>query len=136
MSLSTTQSAIIAVCIVLLAACSNIGEKRSLLAAAGFRTVPATTPVQIAKLHNLKSNKLIPLTGKKGTVYVFADVGRNALMVGTPAQYQEYRKLKLRQQKIDEKLLDAQVRMDDSNWNAWDNAESASWGWGIASDPL
>jgi len=131
-----TWSTILLACIFLFTSCSNIGEKRSLLAAAGFKTVPATTPAQIAKLRNLKSGKLIPLTGKKGTVYLFADVAKKTLMVGTPAQYQEYRKLKLRQQKIDEKLLSAQVNMDDTNWNAWDNAESATWGWGIASDPL
>lgn len=117
-----------------LTACSNVGEKRTLLASAGFRTILATTPAQIAKLNSIKSSKIIPMTGKKGTVYVFADKAKNVLIVGSPAQYQQYRTLKLRQQRIDEKLLDAQVNMDNADYNAWGNG--ADWGWGTASDPL
>jgi hypothetical protein len=117
----------------LLCACSNIGEKRTLLASAGFKTIPATTPAQIARLHSLKSSKVIPLTGKKGTVYVFADKAKNTLFVGSPAQYQQYRALKLKQQKVDEQLLDAQVNMDNADYNAW--GEGSDWGWGVASSP-
>jgi hypothetical protein len=73
------------------------------------------------------------MTGKKGTVYVFADKSRNVLFVGSSSQYQQYRALKLRQQKIDEKLLDAQVNMDNADYSAW--GEGAGWGWGVASDP-
>ncbi len=105
-----------------------------LLTAAGFKTIPATTSAQIAKLHSIKSSKLVPLTGKKGTVYVFADHAKNALLVGGPIQYQQYRILKLKQQKIDEKLLDAQVNMDNTDYLTW--GEGSDWGWGVASDPL
>ena len=54
-------------------------------------------------------------------------------MVGGAIQFQNYRKLKLKQRQIDEKLLDAQVNMDNADWNTWGPA--ASWGDGIASDP-
>ena len=121
-------------CLLPLTACSNLGEKRTELAAAGFQTVAATTPSQLAKLQKIKSNKVVALTGKKGTVYIFADHQRQALMVGTTAQYQKYRALKLRQQKIDEQLLDAQVQMDDADWMAF--GPYANWGWSVASDPL
>ena len=87
--------------LLILTACSNVSEKRTLLASAGFRTIPATSPAQIERLHSIKSSKVIPMTGKKGTVYVFADKSRNVLFVGSPSQYQQYRALKLRQQKID-----------------------------------
>ena len=116
-----------------LTACSNLSEKRTLLTSAGFKTIPATTPAQIARLHAIKSHKVFPMNGKKGTVYLFADKGRNLLFVGSPAQYQQYRILKLRQQRIDEKLLDAQVNMDNADYSAW--GEGADWGWGVASDP-
>jgi len=120
--------------LLLLTACSNIGEKRTLLAAAGFQTIPATTPAQIAQLQNIKSHKVFPLVGKNGTVYLFADKAKKALFVGSPAQYQQYRALKLKQQKIDEQLLDAQINMNNADYSAFGNG--ASWGWGVASDPL
>lgn len=117
-----------------LTACSNISEKRTLLASAGFQTIPATTPTQLAKLHTLRSGKVVPLHGKKGTVYAFADTSRKALLIGTPAQYQAYRSLKVKQQKVDEQLLNAQVNMDNSDWSAF--GDQAGWGWGVASDPM
>ena len=120
--------------ILALTACSNVGEKRTLLAAAGFQTIPATTPAQIARLGAIKSSKVVPMTGKKGTVYVFADKAKNALIVGSPVQYQQYRSLKLKHQHVEEKLLDAQVNMDNADYNAW--GDGANWGWGVASDPL
>ena len=86
-----------------LVACSNLSEKRTLLAAAGFKTIPATTPAQLAKLNSLKSGKVVPLVGKNGTVYVFADTARKALLAGNASQYEAYRKLKVSQQKIDAK---------------------------------
>lgn len=121
-------------CLLPLTACSNLGEKRTELASAGFQTIAATTPAQLAKLQKIKSNKVVAVTGKKGTVYIFADHQRKALMVGTTAQYQKYRALKLRQQKIDEQLLDAQVQMDDADWMTF--GPYANWGWSVASDPL
>lgn len=134
MNLLTFRSVVLSSSLLALVACSNVGEKRTLLAAAGFQTIPATTPAQIAKLQSIKSRKVVPLTGKKGTVYVFADKAQKALIVGSPAQYQKYRSLKLRHQQVEEKLLDAQVNMDNADYNAW--GDGANWGWGIASDPL
>ena len=129
-------TAIPLLCIAGLMACSNLSEKRTLLAAAGFKTIPATSPAQLAKLNALNSGKVVPLVGKKGTVYVFADTARKTLLVGNASQYEAYRKLKVSQQKIDAKLLDAQVNMDDSDWNAWGPTIGYGNGWTAASDPL
>ena len=134
MSLTITGRAALLVSLIGLTACSNIGEKRTLLASAGFKTIPATTPTQLAKLHSLKPGKVVPLNGKQGTVYVFADTTRNALLIGTPAQYQAYRALKLKQQKVDEQLLDSQVNMDNADWSSF--GDQSGWGWGDASDPM
>ena len=128
-----TRSLLLIPALLILTACSNVSEKRTLLASAGFRTIPATTPAQIEKLHAIKSSKVIPMNGKRGTVYVFADKAKNSLIVGSPAQYQQYRALKLREQKIDEKLLDAQMNMDNADYSAW--GQGTDWGWGVASDP-
>lgn len=127
-------SLIAAVCLLPLSGCSNLPQKRMELGSAGFRTIPATTPAQLARLAAMKSSKVVPVNGKLGTVYVFADHQRKALMVGSPAQYQKYRAIKLRQQKIDEQLLDAQVNMDNADWSAW--GPYADWGWSVASDPM
>lgn len=116
-----------------LTSCSNIGEKRTELAAAGFRTIPATTSAQLTHLASMKSTKVVPLNGPKGTVYIFADQQKKALMVGSPAQFQIYRKLKIRQQHIDEQLLEAQTNMANADWGAW--GPYAGWGFGVASDP-
>lgn len=121
-------------CLLPLAGCSNIGEKRTELAAAGFQTIPATTPSQLARLSSLKSTKVIPINGKRGTIYVFADHQRKALMVGSTAQYNKYRAIKLHQRKIDEQLLDSQINMDNADWEAW--GPYSNWGWSTASDPL
>ena len=134
MKLNQLYKLVVCSSLLVLTACSNVGEKRTLLAAAGFQTVPATTPAQIARLQSIKSSKVVPMTGKKGTVYVFADKAKNALIVGSPAQYQQYRSLKLKHQQVEEKLLDAQVNMDNADYNAW--GDGANWGWGVASDPL
>ena len=133
MNPSISRFLVLSATLLILSACSNLPEKRTLLTSAGFRTIPATTPDQIARLHAIKSSKVVPMNGKKGTVYVFADKSRNILFVGSPAQYQQYRALKLKQQKIDEKLLDAQVNMDNADYNAW--GEGSDWGWGVASAP-
>lgn len=121
-------------CLLPLGGCSNLGQKRTELTAAGFRTIPATSSAQLARLGSLKSSKVVPVTGKRGTVYVFADHQRKVLMVGSPEQYNKYRAIKLRQRKIDEQLLDAQVNMDDADWASW--GPYANWGWSVASDPL
>jgi hypothetical protein len=130
------QLLILLLCAMALAACSNISEKRTLLSAAGFRTVPATTPAQLAKLHSMKPGKIVPLVGKNGTVYVFADTPRKALLVGGSTQYQAYKKLDVRQKKINEQLLEAQANMDNSDWNAWGPESYGNCGWSTASDPL
>jgi hypothetical protein len=128
------HSSLMALACLLITGCSNLSEKRTELTAAGFRTIPATSSAQLAKLASMKSSKVVPVMGKKGTVYLFADQQHKALMVGGPGEYNKYRAIKLHQQKIDEQLLDAQVNMDDADWSAWGNY--SNWGWSVASDPL
>jgi hypothetical protein len=122
--------------ILAISACSNLSEKRTLLSAAGFKTVPATTPSQLEKLHSMKPGKITPLFGKKGVVYVFADTPRKALLVGNAAEFQAYKKLNAQQKQVDEQLLEAQSNMDNSDWRAWGPDSYENWGYSVASDPL
>jgi len=120
--------------LLVLPSCSDLPEKRTLLSSAGFLTIPATTPAQQARLRGLKPGKVVLVKGTGGEVrYVFPDPSKGFLMVGTPLQFQRYKTLKMQQQQIDEKLLDAQVNMDNADWSAFNN--EAGWGFGIASDP-
>jgi hypothetical protein len=121
--------------IVCLTACSNLSEKRTLLSAAGFKTFPATTPEQLAKLKSMKQGKITPLFGKKGVVYVFADTPRKAILVGNATEFQAYKKLSAQKKQVDEQLLEAQMNMDNSEWDAW-GPYSGGWGFSPASDPL
>ena len=62
----------------------------SLLAAAGFKTIAATTPDQKRHLEWLHPDQVtaVQLTGKH--YYVYPDVAKNQLYVGTPKEYEAY----------------------------------------------
>ena len=62
----------------------------SLLAAAGFKTIAATTPDQKRHLEWLHPDQVtaVQLTGQH--YYVFPDVAKSQLYVGTPKEYQAY----------------------------------------------
>ena len=62
----------------------------SLLSAAGFKTIPATTPEQKRHLEWLHPDQVtaVQLTGQH--YYVYPDVAKNQLYVGTPKEYQAY----------------------------------------------
>ena len=61
-----------------------------LLAAAGFKTIAATTPDQKRHLEWLHPDQVtaVQLTGQH--YYVFPDVAKSQLYVGTPKEYQAY----------------------------------------------
>jgi len=62
----------------------------SLLAAAGFKTIAATTPDQKRHLEWLHPDQVtaVQLTGQH--YYVFPDAAKSRLYVGTPKEYQAY----------------------------------------------
>ncbi len=62
----------------------------SLLAAAGFKTLAAETPQQLQHLQRLHPDQVtaVQLTGKH--YYVYPDVAKNRLYVGTPKEYEAY----------------------------------------------
>ena len=68
----------------------------SLLTAAGFKTIAATTPEQKRHLEWLHPDQVtaVQLTGQH--YYVFPDVAKSRLYVGTPKEYQAYLALRTR----------------------------------------
>lgn len=68
----------------------------TLLTAAGFKTIAATTPAQKRHLEMLEPDQVtaVQLTGKH--YYVFPDTTKGRLYVGTPKEYQAYLDLRTR----------------------------------------
>ena len=116
-----------------LTACSNLSEKRTLLASAGFKTVVVSDPVQLAQLQKMKTGKVLTLKDKNGQLYLFPEPATKSIMLGGPAQYRSYLTLRKRQKRIDEQVFEAQVNMDNADWNTW--GDESSWGMAPASDP-
>ncbi|MCC6377993.1 MAG: hypothetical protein IT519_04165 [Burkholderiales bacterium] len=67
-----------------------------LLSAAGFKTIAADTPQRKRHLESLPPDQVtaVQLTGKH--YYVFPDVTKSRLFVGTPKEYQAYLALRTR----------------------------------------
>lgn len=94
--------------------CSTTKSTESLLSAAGFKIIPATTPQQQAHLETLKPDK-VTMVEREGTNYfVFPDAKSQVLYVGHDAQYQEYQKLRLQKEMAAEQVQAAQLNQE--NW--------------------
>ena len=106
--------------------CSTTKQTQELLSAAGFKTVAATTPEQIAHLKTLPKNKII-ITRRDGVLYwTYPDAADNLLYVGKEAQYQEYERLRLQKQIADEGVTAAEDNAE-SAWGVWGGW--GAWGW-------
>ena len=108
---------IIGALVALAVGCSTTKDTENLLTAAGFKMVPATTPQQLAHLKTLPPKK-ITMTQRDGTLFfTYPDAEHNLLYVGQQAQYQEYQRLRFKQQMTTEELSAAQMNADA--WGAW-----------------
>ncbi|MEO6053072.1 MAG: hypothetical protein ABIP97_03585 [Chthoniobacterales bacterium] len=99
---------------------ANAKNKESLLAAAGYKAIPAQTARQQARLQAMKPYKTIVRHKGGKTFYTYADPKHNLLYVGGPANYQRYKKLGLQQSMADDEIIaesDEQAEMMD--WGAW-----------------
>ena len=74
--------------------CATVGGTKNFLTQAGFRQVPADTPQKLAHLQTLPEHRLIARTNLGHPYYVYADAGGcRCLYIGSPQQYQAYRRL-------------------------------------------
>jgi hypothetical protein len=77
-----------------------------MLAAAGFHMQPADTPERVAELESLPTRKLVSRPQNGAVSYVFSDpVDCPCLYVGGEREYQEYQRLRLKQERADEESM-------------------------------
>ena len=104
--------------------CASTQQMETMLSAAGFRMVPATTPKQEAQLTRLPAGK-VTLVPRGGTNYfLFPDLKKNVLYVGQQAQYQAYLQLRLKAQLAEEKAGEANLMStsDLDDFGLWSGA--------------
>lgn len=89
--------------VVLLAAaagCATVPQtsavSEDLLAAAGFKTIAATTEPQLQHLQSLRQDAVSEMQQTGKHYYVYPDVANKRLYVGTPKEYEQYLALRTR----------------------------------------
>ena len=104
---------------------TSIEDKRSMLVAAGFKTVTPKTPAQQQKLQQLQVGQVAQVQKNGKTYYVVADPPQNVVYVGGPQQYQAYQQLRAQRQLAQENLETAEMYQDAAmDWGGWG-------GWGV-----
>ena len=102
----------------LVVGCASTHQTEDLLAAAGFKIVPANSPEQQAHLKTLPNHKLSMVQRDGKEYFIYPDVKNNVLYVGQNSQYQQYQKLR-EQQKLAEEKASSNMLMSDPGWNVW-----------------
>ena len=104
---------------------ASIEDKRTMLVAAGFKTITPKNAAQQQKLQTLKTGQVTQVQKNGKTYYVVADPSQNVVYVGGPQQYQNYQQLRAQKKLADENLEAAEMYNDAAmNWGAWG-------GWGV-----
>lgn len=96
-------------------------QDENLLVAAGFKAKPADTPAKLAQLKALPALKMEVRSKDGQTGYSYADpYNCKCLYVGGPQQYQEYRKLAVKQQIAMDQMEAAESEEDAAlDWGMW-----------------
>ncbi len=90
---------------------SEAADTESVLAAAGFKSLPADTPERANALQAMKPLQVQPVSRDGRTVYVYPDPYHcNCLWVGGAKAMQEYRRLRLDEQINEEHLESAEAK--------------------------
>ena len=120
------SAAAVAGAAVLVGGCTFFQEEEAeqiepMLSAAGFKMIPANTPARREQLKTLPPLKMLPRTTNGKVFYVFADPDLcKCMYVGDAKQYQEFQKLKLKQQIAVEEEDAAAMNEDASmDWGGW-----------------
>ncbi len=78
------------------AAGPSAAQVEPLLVAAGFKTVVASTDRQLQQLPTLPAGQVTAITQTGKNWFVYPDLARNRVYVGTEAEYRAYLKLRAR----------------------------------------
>jgi hypothetical protein len=123
-----TPLSLLILCAIILTGCAS-QSKEMLLSAAGFRTVVPSTPAQIAQLKTMPQYKVIPVTKKGKTAFLYADAARNSLMIGNQKQYQQFQQYSLQYKIQQDKEAAAALNADaNAEWGAWGGLDGPFWG--------
>jgi hypothetical protein len=110
----------------LIASCANAPpstqQTESLLSAAGFKTVQASTATQLQHLPTLPQGQVTMVTQTGKNWFVYPDLPRNQIYVGTEKEYQAY--LKLRGPGNSSDTMGAQIQKQDTAMTKYDKATS------------
>ena len=98
--------------------CASTRSTEDVLAAAGFKQMPATTPERQAHLQRLPQHKVSKVVRDGKTYFVYPDIKHQVLYVGTQAQYDAYRKL-LQERQMAQSEADEATMNADAGWTAW-----------------
>lgn len=112
-----------------LGGCSEVRQSEAqrtenLLAAAGFTVKLADTPAKLANLKALPPLKMQTRTKDGNIVYSYADPDNcKCLYVGSPKEYQEYKRLEVNRQIAQDQRIAAEgaesAAMDWGAWGPW-----------------
>jgi hypothetical protein len=115
------------------AACQNpqqvIGNKEDMMAAAGFKFVPANTPARQASFKNLPPHKFSREIKNGQVFYVYPDpTVCVCLYVGNQAAYSRYQANVFQKNLADEQQTTANINsMNDWDWGPWGGYPYPGW---------
>lgn len=118
---SLLVTAVSALVLMAFVGCASTKQTESLLAAAGFKIMPATTPEQQAHLKALPAGKVTTVVREGKTYFVYPDVKQQVLYVGQQPQYDQYQKLRLQNQMAEDQVEAAQMNSEAAfaPWGGW-----------------
>ncbi|HTR15543.1 MAG TPA: hypothetical protein VMI52_00745 [Acetobacteraceae bacterium] len=104
-------------------------QREDMLAAAGFRFLPANTPERRASLASQPPHILARHVEGDRVGYVFADPTLcNCLLVGDEAAYSRFQMMRFQQSIAAAQLSAAQMNENASMWGPW-GTWGGPWGW-------
>jgi hypothetical protein len=103
--------------------------REEVMAASGFKRVPATTPQQQAALRQLPPHKFTRQTHDGHVTYIYADpTGCVCLYVGDHNAHVAYKNAMLDRKLADEQALaDNETEMNDIDWGPWGPSPLGTW---------
>lgn len=106
----------------------NAANKEDMLAAAGFKSVPANTPARQQAMQSLPPHKFVRQVKDDRAMYVYADTTIcNCLYVGGEKAYSNYR-TGLRNRQIDDQAtIPSDISMVHWDWAQWAAGYPADW---------
>jgi hypothetical protein len=146
--LSNSSAVLAALALALVTGCANTStsaqsaaptpQTESLLSAAGFKTVPASTDKQLQEIPKLPAGQVTVMSNTGKNYFVYPDLARKQIYVGTEKEYQAYLKLRAQNNmpnvnpeasyfKQDAAMKKADVRDNSVYWELFPDFNGLGW---------